>query len=776
MKLTNREHTRPIHTTLRYAGAGAVACLAIAAANTAMAGAGLVPHKAISISGVPGATGTVSSFDISYVDGLTHTYILGDRTNNGVDVIDTKTNTLRMIAGQGKFKGVVAVCAVANSCSGPNGVLIVNGTTDGSGNITGGEIWAGDAGAGLTSGPGCTAPSQCSSVKVLDLVTGALKANINTGGMFRADEMCFDPKDNLVMATNNADTPPYANIIDASTKQIVAQIPWNQSSNGAEQCIYDSRTGLFYETLPEAAGPTGPGDNSQPGAIVVVDPKIAIAQNFTGGGGVPGPGQGNDIPVVATYFIPLSQCDGPQGMAVGPTPQILVGCNGGPASAQSNDASVVLNDGSTGGVPMSVIAELPNQDGPDMVDFDSSSRLYTFAKSTKTVTNLVGNVGMVSATTFQAMVNIPTVATSGGAHSVASDPDSRSTYVPIPSASAASKLCSSAGGVDANGCILQLTRSITDTHDFDANTASDILWRDTAGNVGMWLMSLNTGTFQQQTGKIGLQSTAVLGNISPTTWSIVGQSDFAGSGFGSVLWRDTSGDLAAWQMNGSTIQNVTSYTPLPSTTSVVGTGQFNANGMGDILVQNGNNLAVVFMNGPDILATKPIGALPAGFTVAGSDQKGAIFLRNTTTGDVGVWLIGCTSLNVASNATSCSPVNTIDFGPVPLTWQIVGIGDFDGNGSSDILFKDSSNNVGVWLLEINEQTIKILSTKVLGAVPAGWNVALTGDFNGVGKADVLWMDGLGNVGAWAMNGAAISAVVSFGNVGPSWAVQGLNAQ
>ena len=173
-------------------------------------------------------------------------------------------------------------------------------------------------------------------------------------------------------------------------------------------------------------------------------------------------------------------------MAIGPAPQILVGCNGGPASAQSNDASVVINDGSTGGVPGSVIAELPNQDGPDMVDYNPSSRLYTFAKSTKTVTNLVGNIGMVSATTFLADINIPTVATSGGAHSVASDSGSRSTYVPIPKASAASKLCSSVGGVDANGCILQLTRSITNTHDFDANTASDVLWRDASGNVGMW--------------------------------------------------------------------------------------------------------------------------------------------------------------------------------------------------------------------------------------------------------------------------------------------------
>ena len=137
----------------------------------------------------------------------------------------------------------------------------------------------------------------------------------------------------------------------------------------------------------------------------------------------PGPEQGNDIPVIATYVLPLTACDGPQGMAIGPAPQILVGCNGGPASAQSNDASVVINDGSTGGVPGSVIAELPNQDGPDMVDYNPSTRLYTFAKSTKTVTNLVGNIGMVSASNFLAEVNISTVATSGGAHSVASDPD-----------------------------------------------------------------------------------------------------------------------------------------------------------------------------------------------------------------------------------------------------------------------------------------------------------------------------------------------------------------
>jgi FG-GAP-like repeat len=558
------------------------------------------------------------------------------------------------------------------------------------------------------------------------------------------------------MATNNADSPPYANIIDASTKTIVAQIPWVNNTNGAEQCVYNPRTGLFYSTAVEL---NGPGDNSQPGGISVVDPKIAIAQNFTGNGGIPGPlpnPQANRIPVVGINVIPLSACDGPQGMAMGPQPGMLVGCNGGPASAQSNDASIVINDGSTGGVPISVIAELPNQDGPDMVDYNPSSRLYTLAKSTKTLTNLVGNIGMVSAVTFAPDTNISTVATSGGAHSVASDSGSRSTYVPIPKASAASKLCSSVGGVDANGCILQMTRSITNTHDFDANTASDVLLRDTGGNVGMWEMKLGTGAIQQSN---------VIGNV-PLLWSVVGQRDFAGDGRSGILWRDTSGNLAMWKMNGPAIQGVTTYNPVPSTFQVAGTGEFNADGMGDILFEDPvGNLSISFMNGSAITSTEFLAKLPSGWVIAGTDRRAAIFLRNTVTGDVGVWVL--------KGATIAQQV---DLGPVPLNWTIAGIGDFDGNGSSDILWQDTTGDVAIWLMETNPNTVKILSSKVLGTIPTQWSVAQTGDYSGNGKADILFIDNTGNVAAWFMNGNSISSVLNYGNIGTSWAIQSLNSE
>src|SRR5262249_12554989 len=75
--------------------------------------------------------GKNTSFDISFVDTATQNYVLGDRTNKGVDVIDTSTNTVPRIAGQGLFKGVVLVKGVANKhVSGPRGVLIVNSQED----------------------------------------------------------------------------------------------------------------------------------------------------------------------------------------------------------------------------------------------------------------------------------------------------------------------------------------------------------------------------------------------------------------------------------------------------------------------------------------------------------------------------------------------------------------------------------------------------------------------------------------------------------------------
>ena len=76
-----------------------------------------------------------------------------------------------------------------------------------------------------------------------------------------------------------------------------------KSTNGVEQCQWSPRTGLFYITVPGIEDP-----NTGEGVVAVISPQSSDGRNV--------------------FPIPLAKCDTPQGMAIGPTHDILIGCNG----------------------------------------------------------------------------------------------------------------------------------------------------------------------------------------------------------------------------------------------------------------------------------------------------------------------------------------------------------------------------------------------------------------------------------------------------------------
>ena len=287
------------------------------------------------------------------------------------------------------------------------------------------------------------------------------------------------------------------------------------------------------------------------------------------------------------------------------------------------------------------------------------------------------------------------------------------------------------------------------THDFNGDGFSDVLWLDTTHDVGMWLM--NGATILK----------GVVFNSVPAQWSVVGQRDFNGDGFADILWRDNVGNVGMWLMNGTTIVQAGSFSSIPTQWSVAGTGDFNGDGKADILwIDTSNNLGIWFMNGTTITRTAVVGQLPANWIVVGSDMKGDVFLRNTATGDVGIWV-----MNGAQVAQS------VDLGPVSLNWTVAGIGDFDSNGSTDLLWRDTAGDVAIWLM--NGTTIA--SSTVLNNLPLSWTIGQTGDYNGDGKSDILWVDNTGNVGIWFMNATSVASVSFYGNLGTNWSVQSLGA-
>ena len=288
-------------------------------------------------------------------------------------------------------------------------------------------------------------------------------------------------------------------------------------------------------------------------------------------------------------------------------------------------------------------------------------------------------------------------------------------------------------------------------HDFNADGNSDILWRDTSGDVAVWLM--NSATIQQG---------ASLGNL-PTSWSIVGSRDFNGDGTADVLWRNSNGDLMIRLISNAAVAQQSVLGNVPTVWSVAGTGDFNGDGKGDILWRDtSGDLSIWFMNGFAAQATS-LGTVPTVWSVAGvGDFNGdgySDILWHDIYGDVSIWEMKNGSIQAGAG-----------LGNVATNWSIVGTGDFNGDGTSDVLWRDTAGDVMIWLISNGA----VQQQSVLGNVPTSWSIAGTGDFNSDGKSDIIWIDTSGNVMIWFMNGLAVS-VASVGNVGTAWAIQGANA-
>jgi hypothetical protein len=238
-----------------------------------------------------GLSGPLTAFDISYVNILQSKYYLAHRDASALAIIDIDTNKVRHSDQNNLFT------------TGPNGVWTVNES----------QVWAGD-GQGLVR-------IFDANGNVFQPSTG-IPSSVSTLGNGRVDEGCFDPADQLVIATNNQEKEGaghlFISFIPTSGPKAYTAVkritldgsPLDNTvyaTSGIEQCVWSPFTGKIYQDVPEVNG-TGAG------AVMVIDPKtMTVEKNFP---------------------IPTSACVSPMGIAVGPPNQLVLGCNQtGPGSA-----------------------------------------------------------------------------------------------------------------------------------------------------------------------------------------------------------------------------------------------------------------------------------------------------------------------------------------------------------------------------------------------------------------------------------------------------------
>jgi hypothetical protein len=247
--------------------------------------------------------------------------------------------------------------------------------------------------------------------------------------------------------------------------------------------------------------------------------------------------------------------------------------------------------------------------------------------------------------------------------------------------------------------------------DFNGDGASDFLWRNQNGTLVDWTMNGSQITSSQ---------VVTLGG-SPTTpdssWNIAGIGDFSGDGKADILWRNTDGSLIDWTMNGSQVtasQQVTlggSAASPDASWSIAGIGDFDGDGKADLLWRNADGSLVEWaMDGSQITSSQ----------------------------------------TVTLQGTAVMP----DAG-----WSVDGIGDFNGDGKSDILWRNTNGSLIDWTM--NGPQIANVQQVTLGGSPVSldpsWQIAQIGDFDGHGASDILWRNTNGAMAEWSMSGAQIAS-------------------
>jgi hypothetical protein len=352
--------------------------------------------------GVPGTSDSVPfvNFDQARIDTEFQLLFVSSRSSKAVAIFDALTD--RKV---GETPAIFAGAGIDSPHSGPDGNV-----------VAGHYLFAGD---------------YPSTVRVFDLSASLSSppqvAEIQTGGMLRADEMDYDPVNKVVIVSNGDSTPAFVTLISSTTFKILKQVVFDgtngtpdTSQGGIASVMYNARTKKFLISIPEV------GSDLTAGAVAVMDPVTGK---------------------VTELFSGLNNCM-PSGMAQGPGENVLVTCDPGfpaPDPVQFAPRTYVIN-GSTG----SILANLTQVGGVDYAAYNPTDHHYYLGArdffSSPTATTASPVLGVIDADTNEWIENFPT---GTNAHSVTVNPVNNQIFVPIENPN---RLCGT-----LPGCISVLT-------------------------------------------------------------------------------------------------------------------------------------------------------------------------------------------------------------------------------------------------------------------------------------------------------------------------------
>ena len=197
--------------------------------------------------------------------------------------------------------------------------------------------------------------------------------------------------------------------------------------------------------------------------------------------------------------------------------------------------------------------------------------------------------------------------------------------------------------------------------------------------------------------------------------------------------------------------------------TAMGRNDLNGDGKSDLILQNmaSNRIAAWFMNGATVQTGAFVNPIPdPDFQVVGSadfnrDGKPDFVFQSRRTGQVAIWYMNGTAF-LGGSLISQTPSSG---------YKVVGIGDFNGDGKPDIVFQnETTRQIAFWFMDGAE----VMGGKIMDQIPeAGYHVVGVGDFDRDGQNDLLFQDGAsGRLALWHLNGAQYASGAGFSSVPP----------
>ena len=176
---------------------------------------------------------------------------------------------------------------------------------------------------------------------------------------------------------------------------------------------------------------------------------------------------------------------------------------------------------------------------------------------------------------------------------------------------------------------------------------------------------------------------------------------------------------------------------------------------------------------PTAPATTTTASATTTATPVATPHKASADLDGDHKSDIVLWNSSTHTVEAIESGTDMSSAKAVNLGSVTAPgWSIVGEGDFDGDGKADLLWTNSvTHDLQLW---DSTKGFGAAHAVDLGVLTEGWSVTGVGDFDGDGKTDILWQNSsTGDFQIWeSSKGLGAAHSIDLGTVSSGWTVMG----